>query len=162
MNIDTLKKAGICFDYYRSGVFPQIPYTQDVLYVLELTGEKREMGNYCPEGAANWATYIKNLMLVAAAVAPRVLNMERYDEAMARKLITEAIMELCPPEAKCLLNSAFVEAQEEFTGVPAPSKTASREEILRICGCVDCTSHRAEESRRLEQLGLYWKWNGIS
>ena len=138
MNIETLKKAGICFDYCRNAMFPQIPYAQDVLYVVRLTKEKHERGNYCSEGAANWATYIENLMLVAAAVAPKVLNMERYDEAEAKKIIAEAIMELCPPEAKCLFVDAFVAAQEIFVGKPAPSKTASRDEVLKACGCSEC------------------------
>lgn len=140
MNIETLKKDGIRFSYSRYAVFPQIPYVQDVLYVLQLTDEKHKRGNYGPEGAGNWPEYIANLMLVAAAVAGKVLFMEHYDEAQAqaRKIIAEAIMDLCPPEAKCLFNSAFVSAQEEFTGVPAPSRTASRDMILRTCGCAEC------------------------
>ncbi|MBI2552004.1 hypothetical protein HYW17_01735 [Candidatus Uhrbacteria bacterium] len=141
MNLETLKKAGIRFDYCRDGVFPQIPYTQDVLYVLQLSDEKDAQGYYGPEGARNWSTYIENVLLAAAAVASRVLNMERYDEAAARKIIAEAIMELCPPEAKCLFNSAFVAAQEIFfMGEPALSRTADRETLLRACDCQKCRS----------------------
>ena len=34
MDIEILKKADICFGYCRYAVFPQIPYVQDVLYIL--------------------------------------------------------------------------------------------------------------------------------
>lgn len=145
MNIETFKKAGFCFSYSRFAVFPQIPYVQDVLYALQLSDKKHERGYYGPEGAGNWATYIENLMLVAAAVASKVLYTERYDKAKARKVIAEAIMELCPAQAKCLFNSAFVAAQEELVGQPAPSRRASREEILQVCGCAGCKETIREE-----------------
>lgn len=139
MNLETLKKAGIYFSYSRFGVFPQIPYVQDVLYVLQLSNEKDKSGNYCPTGAANWGEYIANLMLVAAVVASHVLYMERYDEAEAKKIIAEAILELCPLEAGCLFNDAFVEAQEIFVGQPAPSRGASWDATRQACGCRECT-----------------------
>lgn len=138
MNIETLKKAGVCFSYCRFACFPQIPRVQDVLYVLQLTEERYARGYYSPAGTRNWGEYIANLMLVAAAVASKVLFMEHYDEAEARKIIAEAILELCPPEAKCLFNDAFVEAQEIFVGQPAPSRKADRETLLQTCGCEGC------------------------
>lgn len=144
MNIETLKKTGICFSFSRYAVFPQIPYVQDVLYVLQL-GEKHPRNIYSPEGAANWPEYIANTMLVAAAVASSVLFMECYDEAKARKIIAEAIMELCPPEAKCLFNSAFVEAQEIFVGQPAPSRRMASKQIREVCGCTECRWRVQEE-----------------
>ena len=156
MNIETLKKAGISFSYCRFAVFPQIPRVQDVLYVLQLADEKDAKGNYCSTGAANWATYIENLMLVAAAVGSRVFDTERYDEAEARKIIAEAIMDLCPPEAKCLFHNAFVEAQEIFVGLPAPSKSASREAILMACDCQMCRTQVVEE--RLTEI---WDTRGV-
>lgn len=147
MNLKTIKKAGICFSYCRFAVFPQIPRVQDVLYILQLSGKKDAKNYYSPEGAANWSTYVENLVLVAAAVASRVLGMERYDEAKARKIIAEAILELCPPEAKCLFHDAFVEAQEIFVGQPAPSKTADRETLLATCGCAGCRETVRERDR---------------
>lgn len=138
MNLEMLKRAGICFSYCRFAVFPQIPYVQDVLYILQLSGKKDGHNYYSPDGAANWSTYIENLVLLSAAVASRVLGMERYDEAEARKIIAEAIIDLCPPEAKCLFHSAFVEAQEIFVGQPAPSRTADRETLLATCNCPEC------------------------
>lgn len=145
MDIETLKRAGICFNYCRSAVFPQIPCVQDVLYVLQLSGEKDARGNYCPEGAWNWGEYIANTVLVAAVVANRVLYMERYDKAEARKSIAQAIIELCPPEAKCLFVNAFVEAQEIFTGQPASSRNMDRETRLQACGCLECARILREE-----------------
>ena len=134
---EIFKKAGIRFNYGVYAAFPQIPYVQDVLFVL-LLSPSRDAHNYYSEFAANWSPYIENLTLVAAAVANQVLYMERYDEAKARKIIGEAIMDLCPSEAKCLFNDAFVAAQEASVGRPAPSRHASREEILRACGCSKC------------------------
>lgn len=146
MNVETFKKAGIYFYYCRNAVFPQIPRVQDVLYVLQLADKKDARGNYCPAGAANWGEYIANTVLVAAAVASKVLYMERYDEEQARKIIAEAILELCPPEAKCLFHDAFVEAQEVFVGQPAPSRRADRETLLTSCGCANCHEIIHEEA----------------
>ena len=155
MNIKAFKNAGVRFSYCRYAVLPQIPYVQDVLYILQLSGEKDARNYYSPEGAANWATYIENVLLVAVAVAPRVLGMERYDDAEAKKIIAEAIMGLCPPEAKCLFNNAFVTAQEIFVGKPAPSKTASRDELRKGCGCSEC-KRSIREDERSPELNRYY------
>lgn len=146
MNLETLKKAGIGFSYSRNGVFPQIPRVQDVLFVLQLTDKKDVKNYYSPVGAANWGTYIANLMLVAAAVASKLFYMRGFSEATAKRIVAEAILELCPPEAKCLFHDAFVEAQEIFTGQPAPSRNASRETLLATCGCSDCKNTPPREA----------------
>lgn len=139
MNIETLQKAGVYFDYCRLAVFPQIPYVQDVLYILQLSGEKDAKNYYSPEGAWNWSTYIVNVGLVAAAIGYEVLCMEpRYNEARARKIIAQAILDLTSPEDKCLFNNALAEAAEIVTGQPAPSKSVDREKILASCGCAGC------------------------
>jgi len=136
-------KVDIYFDFCRDAVVPEIPRVQDVLYALRLTDEQKSF-DFCRD---NHATYIVNVGLVIVAIGYKVLSMERYDEAVARKLIAEAIIALCPPEAKCLFNSAFVEAQEIFVGKPAPSKTASRRDVLDACGCAECTRMATEERR---------------
>lgn len=141
--LERFKQAGICFSYCRFAVVPEIPYGQDVLFALRLTDMQRSY-NFCRD---NHATYIVNVGLVIAAVSYDVLGMERYDEAEARKIIAKAILELCPSEAKCLFNSAFVEAQEIFVGKPAPSRTASRDEILKVCGCAECAHAQIEQER---------------
>lgn len=120
---------------------------QDVLYVLQLSPDRHERGYYCPTGAANWSTYIENTLLVAAAVASRVLNMEHYDEAKACKMIAKAIIDFCPPQAKCLFNSAFVEAQEEAEGMPSAFRSADCETLRATCGCPECKKSYAEEKR---------------
>lgn len=159
MDIEMLKKLGAYLGYFRSAVFSKIPHTQDVLYALQLTDKTHECGLYNPASTDNmWGIYMADVLLVAGAVASEVFNMERYDEARARKLIAEVILELCPPEAKCLLNDAFVSAQEEFTGMQALSRGASRYEIIRACGCAECT----RILRAQKQLVEYWKWNGVS
>ena len=136
---DTFYQANIHFSYSRFGAFPQIPYTQDVLYVLHLSGEQDAHNYYNAECDANWSTYIENLMLVAAAVASQVLNMERYDEVRARQIIAQAILDLTRARDKCLFNNALAEAAEVVTGKSlAPSRTGDREQILAICGCAGC------------------------
>lgn len=145
MNVEFLRKYGIFFSYCSNAAFPQIPYVQDVLYVLQLSNDKDTHGNYSPAGAANWGDYIENTTLVAAAVASKVLFMERYDEAAARKIIAQAIVDLCPSQARCLFNRPFVEAQDECTGKAVRSRTASRDEIIRACECPECRAIRANE-----------------
>ncbi|MBU1034367.1 hypothetical protein KKD42_01055 [Patescibacteria group bacterium] len=152
MNLEMFVKAGIEFDFCRYAVFPQIPYVQDVLYILQLSDEKDAHGNYCPDGARNWSSYIENATLVAAAVATRVLGMERYDESQARKIIAEAIIELCPPEARCLFNKAYYEAEEISGEEVLPPKSASRDELLRACGCMSCREIMRNESRMIREF----------
>lgn len=146
MNVETFKRVGIFFSYCRNAVFPQIPYVQDVLYILQLSGEKDAHGSYSPDGARNWGEYLANLMLVAAAVASKVFYMERYDEAEARKIIAQAILDLTRPEDKCLFNNVLAEAAEVVTGQPAPSRTADRETLLATCGCAGCKETIRERS----------------
>ncbi|MBM5789654.1 hypothetical protein FJZ23_00980 [Candidatus Parcubacteria bacterium] len=147
MGIEMFTSRGFTFSYCRYAVFPQIPYVQDVLHVLLLSDKKDEHEYYSP-ASANWPTYVENLMLVAAAVAPEALDpVMRCEEVQVRKLIAEAIMVLCPPEAKCLFNNAFASAQKEFKGQPAPSRTASRNELLRACACSKCEQTLREEGR---------------
>lgn len=137
MSLEVFKKAGIELCYCRYAMFPQIPYVQDVLYILQLSGEKDARNNYSPEGAANWSTYIENAVLVAAAVGYKVLGMEPYDEAEARKIIAGAIIELCPAEARCFFNSAYAEATR-IEGHEVPPKTAYAKTLRRACSCLYC------------------------
>jgi hypothetical protein len=144
MDVEYCKKQGIRFAYSEYAVFPQIPRVQDVLYALQLAEEKDAKHYYSEMGAANWSTYIENLMLVSAAVAGKVLNMERYDEDEARTMIAEAICDLCPPEAMCLFNDAFARAQELMNGTPAPGAKESREETIARCTCTKCRNRYRE------------------
>jgi len=145
-----LKAAGIRFSYCKFSTLPEIPCVTDVLYAMEL-GEKQECYSFC---VGNHATYTENIGLVLAATAVNVLCQERYDEAIARKIIAEAILDLCPDEAKCLFNSAFVNAQEIASGVPAPSKTAKYKDIVLACGCSSC-KQKLEEGQNFDYETAY-------
>ncbi|MBI5076846.1 hypothetical protein HZB94_00485 [Candidatus Falkowbacteria bacterium] len=150
MDIETFKKAGVRFDHCRFAGVPEIPYVQDVLFALRLS-PKQKSYDFCVK---NHATYIVNIGLVIAAVGYEVLGMERYDEAKARKIIANAILELCSAEDKCLFNSALTEATEISTEQTAPSRTADRETLLKNCGCVNCREIiRSRECDFLSQKG---------
>src|SRR3990167_5669716 len=134
MNLETLTKAGVHFDYCPDAVVPEIPHVQDVLYAMRLT-DAQESFEFC---VGNHATYIVNVGLVIVAVGYDVLCMEpRYDEAKARTIIARAIIELCPEDARCLFNSAYTQAQE-IAGEKVYFRTTSREQLLSACGCSRC------------------------
>lgn len=137
MNIQQMKDAGVRFSYTREGVFPQIPYTQDVLYVLRLADAPHERGAYNSTGVMNFPTYTQNLLLVASGVSD-VLFMDPFDGDQARKVVAEAILDLCPEDAKCLFHDALVDAHENFVGQLAPSRGMSRDAILSVCSCRSC------------------------
>lgn len=134
MNIETFKKARIYFDRCSFAVVPEIPYVEDVLYALRLSDEHKYY-NLCLN---NHSPYIVNIGLVISAVGYAVLDMKRYDEAEAKKIIAQAILDLTAPEDKCLFNNALAEATEVVTGQPDPSRTADRETLLSSCGCASC------------------------
>jgi len=136
--------AGIRFDYCEYAVYPQIPCIQDVLYALQFSDRKDDRGYYCPEGAANWGEYISNLMLASAAVADELLT-GRYDEAEAKKLIAETILELCPDEAKCLFNGEYVDAKKLVDANTSDVTKMSRDERLAACGCASCNKRAEHE-----------------
>lgn len=147
MNTDGFKRAGIFFDYCRNAVVPEIPYVQDVLFALRLSAEQRYY-DFC---ASNHATYVVNIALVIAAVGHKVLCMERYDKAEARKIIAQTILDLTAPQDKCLFNNALTEAAEAVTGQPAPSRGADRDAILMACDCAGCKEIIREEKRQSGQ-----------
>jgi hypothetical protein len=137
--IKQFKKAGIHLHYCPDAVVPEIPYAQDVLYVLRLSAEQKNY-EFC---AGNHSTYVVNVALVIAAVGDEVLNMERrYDEAKARKIIAQAILDLTASEDKCLFDAAIAEATETVTGQPAPYRL-SREQTLAMCACASCKKRKA-------------------
>lgn len=134
MNLDTLKKAGVYLDRCRFAVVPEIPVVQDVLYALRMSDEQKYY-DFC---LSNHEIYVTNVHLVAAAVGFEVASMRPYDEARARKIIAQAILDLTRPKDKCLFDSALAEAAEVVVGKPAPSKFGDRETLLATCGCASC------------------------
>lgn len=130
MNLETFTKVGIRFDFCRFAVVPEIPHVQDVIYALRLSEEEKKY-RFCLQ---NHITYIANVHLVATAV---IGSMQFAVESKMRQIIAQAIIELCPDEARCLFNSAFVEAKE-LAGQEVPPKDANREQLLASCSCTEC------------------------
>lgn len=139
MDLEELKRAGIRFDFCPDAVVPEIPYVEDVLFALRRTNEQKYY-DFC---VSNHRTYIVNVGLVIAAVSYAIFAAERYDEAEARRIIARAILELCPEEAKCLFNSAYVEAKK-IVGEDVPPKDVDVKTLWQLCGCPRCRD-RAEE-----------------
>jgi len=144
MNTTTTKKPVVYFTYTMAAMFPQIPYVQDVLYVLQLSDKKDERGYYSPAGNANFGEYIRNLMLAAFWATNTNEALSRYPDKWVRHLVAKAIIELCPPEAKCLFNPAFLIAFEELTDKPVRYDGKNRKSLLEACGCPQCELAREE------------------
>jgi len=137
MNTDTFKKAGIHFTHCRNAGVPEIPYVQDVLYALRLSRDEHAY----TFSVSNHSTYVVNVCLAAAAVGHDVLNMDRYDEAEARKIIAQTILDLCAPNDRCLFNPSVAEATIALGGkVPE-----SRESRLLACSCASCKKRSRDE-----------------
>jgi len=137
--LDKLKEAGVQFSYCVHACVPEIPYVQDVLYVL-LQSDEEEYYSFC---TANHPPYIENIGLVVAAIATKVLNLRPYDEEKVHKIVAEAIIELCPEEAACLFNHAFFKAKET-AGHEIPDQQ-NGDELRQSCGCSNCNQHYMEE-----------------
>ncbi len=113
MKLQQLLNAGICFDYCPDACVPEIPYVQDVLFALTLAKEDK-CYRFC---TCNHITYVRNVHMVASAVAYDVLGMENYDRVRARKIIARAIVVLCPDEAQCVkFHKAYELAVREADG----------------------------------------------
>jgi len=142
MDIESLKLAGICFDYCPTLVMPQIPRVQDVLYAINLGEDSQINYEFCVE---HFAPYIANVHLVIAAVAGQVTGQkDKVDEEAVIRAIAYAIIELCPAEARCLLNEAYVGAMEVL-GEPLPPRPFRRNHLSSVCICPICEKMR--ESR---------------
>ena len=125
MNLETLKKAGICFDYNPTVNTPEIPRVMDVLFAMSLTN--RDLGYYSLSIKNNHPTYVKNVSLVIVAVATEIFGLRCRDGKAAKKIIAKAILELCPPEARCLHKIAFSSAVR-----------LAGEDATKPCECPSC------------------------
>ncbi len=149
--IDRFKRLGILLSYSKYAAYPQLPYVQDVLHVQGLSDQQDENGYYRSDVAANWPVYVANVLLVAAIAADQTLFMERYDEAEARRFIAEAIIALCPAEAKCLFVDAFAKARAVLDG-PVVAGVMDRNETRAACGCAKCRRIVRQEAEQLSDL----------
>ena len=140
--IRMFREAGISFKCSPNTMFSEVPYVQDVLCSLGLSKEEKRPG-FC---RANHETHIDNIRLVINIVGFEIMSMRPYSEAKARRIIAEAIIDLCPATACCFFNSAFVDAKEIFTGLSIPMKGVDSETVRRACGCPSCTASFEPES----------------
>lgn len=142
MNVQDLKKNGVCFNYSVNTTDPQIPRVKDVQYALRLTDQDNGF-RYCMN---KQPAYITNVMVVSAAVACEILGKRERDTYAEERVIAQAIVDLCPDEAKCLFNPAFAEA---WATLGHEVKRTSREQLWMQCGCQSCRAAMAHEGRAL-------------
>lgn len=139
MSLEKFKKAGITFSCGGEGTcVPEIPRIQDVLYALRLSDEEE----YYSFGLGNHQVYNANVHLVAAAVGFEVTFGPKSDEEI-RRIIAQAIVDLCPEHVRCLFQGACVDARQvagETLVVPMTAH-ATRE----ACGCRRCNRRLQEE-----------------
>ncbi len=111
MNAQTMSAAGIRLSYSLDCCVREIPSVQDVLYALRLT-ESQECYDF---NVAHSATYISNVHLVAAT-----LDVSSLSTAFGiRKIVAQAILELCPQEAKCV-DCLYYRELLNLAGLPRP------------------------------------------
>jgi len=140
VNTQELKKAGVRFSYSANAMVPEIPYIQDVLYALHLV----EFGKRFDFCLGSHPPYVSNVMLAAAAATYGIHDAQERKEY--DRIIAQAIVDLCPDEAKCLFNPAYAEA---WAALGHEVKLTSREQLLLQCGCPRCRAMLAHEGRSL-------------
>jgi len=120
MNVKDFVNAGFRFSYCMDCVCSQIPTVQDVLYALHMT----DSHEHYELMLSNHEPYVANVHLVAAAAGLEVLVMRPRNEQEMRKIIGQAIVDLCPDEARCVKyqnhNHAYVMAMKE-AGLEIPA-----------------------------------------
>jgi hypothetical protein len=119
------------FYYSCDAAVPQIPQIQDVLFALRLSDEQQAY-NFC---RSNHEVYVVNVHLAASVVVSRGILSAKQD--MIRKMIAVTVMDLCPEEAKCFFNSAYVEVRREVGG-SIPPQDIGRQKLQKLCGCKHC------------------------
>ena len=134
------------FSFCPDAAVPEIPDVQDVLYVLRLAEADRSY-EFC---LRNHTTYVMNVHLVAAKLASEVqiaATLHQQGEAAMRRCIAGMIVDLCPPQAKCLFLSAYVRAMQVAEREVQSIAGCDRWERMQRCGCSTCTQRiRAEGS----------------
>ena len=90
-------------------------------------------------------TYVYIAAVASSFQVQEALSLSGDDMEAAKKVVAAEIIGMCSEEAKCLFNSAFVEAKlvlEESV----PPRTASIDERRRACSCADCTDTIRDQS----------------
>ena len=140
MDIQDMKKAGFRFSHTNSATIPEIPFIQDVLFTLQLTDRDRNYGACL----VHHPPYTANVLLVAAGVAEHIRI--AHQDGLHKQTIAQAIVDLCPDEAKCLFIPAYAEA---WATLGHEVKRTSREQLWLQCGCPRCRAALAHEGRSL-------------
>lgn len=128
------------YAYYGDATVPEIPYVQDVLYVFRLS-DKDVRYEF---GLEHHPPYVCNVIMTAARVADRLFRLDEREDMARQELIAEAIIELCPEEARCLFNPAYSEAYR-LAGKKIPD--ISTEQSKPQCGCRRCRLRQVEDNR---------------
>ena len=142
MSLKIFVQHGIRMSYCECCMMPEIPEVQDVLYALQLSKEQA----YYDVCLANHEVYIANVYLVAAAIGFDATTMRPYDEPAARKLIAQAIVELCPDHARCLFVHAYV-AAKQLAGDQVP-EGLDGDRLREACRCRRCHNQLVESRCR--------------
>lgn len=135
MSLPEFKELGLALAYPKNTWAQRLPEIQDVLYVLRLTEEQR---SFTPFQDVNPA-YIRNTLLVAAAVSDVIYDAHQKDPEQARRIIATAIVELAPKEARCLRNQDFAAAR---TVLDRALENKAQEEMVDVCECESCSNLR--------------------
>lgn len=128
MTTEKFKVTGVRLFYSGDPSVIEIPSVQDILFALQLSEvQENKFGD---------EIYLDNVNLVVAAVGAEVKVMKPYDEASARRIIAKAIIDLCAYGARCLFNSAYVDAKiaagEKDWEV---TKNLGKETLSKVCMC---------------------------
>jgi hypothetical protein len=132
------------FSYCSNAMVPKIPSAQDVLFALRLS-KQEDVYSFC---RGNHEVYVDNVQLVVDKIGAMVKSVWP-NEVKAKQVIAKAIVDLCPEEARCLFNTAYVEAkimagQEHWEVV-----LSSCAEILRqTCTCPEHRQPATEERQQ--------------
>jgi hypothetical protein len=135
---------------------PQIPYTEDVLFLLRLTEKEDEVREqaYMRRLSRRWG-YGSNCHLVAASGCYQILmrcpSELKLDKSLACKYVASMTIDLMPNRCKCLLNKDFVRLRAEI-GMSTPSWSTEEERlrVMKLCSCDDC---------RREMLYPHWGYH---
>jgi hypothetical protein len=128
------------FSYCPNAMVPEIPCMQDVLFALGLSKEQKHY-DFCK---GNHEVYVDNVQLVVGKIGATVKSVWS-DEARVKRIIAQAIVDLCPPEARCLFNIAYVEAKIVAGKKGWEVVLNSSSEVLRqACTCPRCYPPIAE------------------
>jgi hypothetical protein len=136
--LDLFLRNKICLAYSPDCMIPRIPKVDDVLYALRLLPDN-DCYAFC---MMNYAQYISNVHLVAAAVGANTIGIRPGAiPAETRMIIALAIIDLCPPRAKCLFDNTYVATLLE-AGHDTTMAEGSHDEVLAACTCLACSRNR--------------------